>query len=93
MEELDSLRGFRLSSEQLTSWIISSTLGNLAPGLEVNMPALCLSSFVLQGESEDGIALLDRFFSFSIGGCEGTVDQIESLGRGKRIYPDYQYSA
>jgi hypothetical protein len=50
------------------------------------MPALSLSSLVLQGESEDGIALLDRVFSFSIGGCEGAVDQIEGLRRGERIY-------
>lgn len=56
------------------------------------MPALCFSGFVLQGESEDGIALFDCIFSLGIGGCEGAVYQVESLRRGECIYLDNQYS-
>jgi hypothetical protein len=51
------------------------------------MPALCLSSFVLQGEAKDGIALFDRVFSFSVGGRQSAIDHVEGLGRGKRVYP------
>jgi hypothetical protein len=51
----------------LTIRILPKTLRNFTICLKVNMPALCLSSLILQGESEDGIALLDRIFSFGIG--------------------------
>ncbi len=64
----------------LTSWLLAESLNNLTLVLEVDVPALSLTSLVLQGESEDGVAGLDGVLASGIIGLEGLVDDIESLG-------------
>jgi hypothetical protein len=49
------------------------------------VPALRLTSLILQSKSEDGATLLDGIFSFGIGGCERGIDSIESLRGGEGI--------
>lgn len=66
-----------------TSRFISKTLGDLALGLEIDVPAVGLAGLVLEGEGEDGVALLDGVLTLGVGGGEGCVDGIEGLGGGE----------
>jgi hypothetical protein len=56
------------------------TLSSLSILLEIDVPALGLTSLVFQGESEDGGTLLDGIFPLGIVGLEGVVDKIKGSG-------------
>ena len=49
------------------------------------MPTLLLAFFILQGEREYSIALLDRVFSFGIVRLEGAVNGIKRNGRREGV--------
>ena len=61
---------------------LAKTLTDLTGLLQVNVPALGLASLVLQGESEDGTALLDGILAIGLRRVESLVDGVE--GRGGR---------
>ena len=52
-------------------------LRHLSLLLQVYIPALRLAFLVLERESEDGVAFLDRILAFGFVGLEGLVDKIE----------------
>lgn len=66
-----------------TSWLISQTRGDFSLVSEVDVPALGLAGLILQGEGEDGIALLDGVLALSIITLESAVDELEGLGGGE----------
>lgn len=59
----------------------SSALANGAGLLQVHVPAVLLALCVLDGEAEDGAALLDGVLALGIV-LEGVGDQVESGRRG-----------
>ena len=63
-----------------TSWLLAQSLCDGTLLLEVDVPALGLTSLVLQGESEDGVGALQGALAGGIIGLEGVVNGIESLG-------------
>ncbi len=65
-----------------TCWLLSETLSHLALVLEVDMPALRLSGFVLQRKCKHSVSLLDSVLAVCIGRLEGLVDSVEGL-RGR----------
>jgi hypothetical protein len=69
----------------ITRWLLSQTLCNTSLVLEIDVPAIGFSGFVLQCESEDGVCLLHGIFSLSIGRSQSSVDIVESLRRGESI--------
>ncbi len=71
---------------ELTIGLGAKTLGDLASLLEVDVPALGLTSSVLQGEGEDGVTLLDGILAVGIGGVQGLVDGIKGSGGRELVY-------
>lgn len=66
-----------------TSWLRGQSLEYLALLLQVDVPALCIASLVLQSESVDTVASLHGILSLGIGGLENAVERVEDLRRGK----------
>lgn len=65
--------------------ILRSTLAYLTLLLEVQVPALFLALVVLQGESDDGLGLVDSVFALSSIALESGVDRVESSGGGESV--------
>lgn len=49
------------------------------------MPALGLAGGVLEGECEDGVALLDGVLLVRLAGVQSVIDGIEGRGRRKLV--------
>ena len=76
-----------------TSWLLAESLADGSLLLEVDVPALGLTSLVLQGESKDSVGSLEGALAGGIIGLEGLVDGIESLGGWERSYDGSQWLA
>lgn len=63
--------------------LLAEALGDLAGALEVEVPGSGLASLVLEGEGEDGTALLDGSLALVLRGVQDGVDGIESRGGGE----------
>lgn len=50
------------------------------------MPAVGVAGLVLEGEGEDGLALLDGVLALGVAGGEDGVDGVEGRGRGELVY-------
>ena len=72
-------------SGQPTRRLLCQALGNSARALEVDGPALGLAGGVLEGEGEDGVALLQGILAVGLAGVEGGVDGVEGRRRGELV--------
>lgn len=66
--------------------LVAEALGDLTGVLEVEVPRSGLASLVLDGEGEDGTALLDGVLALVLRAVEDSVDGIESRGGGELVY-------
>jgi hypothetical protein len=53
--------------------------------LEINIPRVCLGSWVLERKGEDGAALFDRVFTVRVRSGKGARDLVKGGGRGERV--------
>lgn len=60
-------------------------LGHLSFLYEIDIPVVRLTFFILQGKSENGIALLNSVFPLGDVGLEGAIDGIEGGGGGESV--------
>lgn len=72
----------RRDKKKRTGGLLAETLGDLALLLEVEVPALSLAGGVLEGEGEDGTALLDGVLTVGVVGQSG-VDLVKGGGGGE----------
>lgn len=78
-------RGRREKGLKRTGRLGAGAGGDLARLLEVDVPALGLAGLVLEGEGEDGVALLDGVLAVLGAGVEGRGDGVESDGGGELV--------
>ena len=74
-----------MAAGQPTSRLLAQALGNGARVLEVDVPAVGLAGGVLEGEGEDGVALLQGVLAVGLAGVESGVDRLEGLGGGELV--------
>lgn len=66
-----------------TGGLLAKTLADLAGVLEVEVPAGGLAGLVLEGESEDGVGLLDGILAVGFAGVESLVHEVEGSRGGE----------
>ena len=76
-----------------TSWLLAESLSDGSLLLKVDVPAIGLTSLVLQGESKDGVGSLKGTLAGGIIGLESLIDGIESLGGWERSCNGSQWLA
>lgn len=81
MQKVTSNEGSE-EKQKHTGGLLAETLGDLALLLEVEVPALGLAGGVLEGEGEDGAALLDGVLAVGVRG-ESLVDLVKGGGGGE----------
>lgn len=70
---------------KLTSRLLPQPLADNTLLLQVNVPAGRLAGLVLEGEGEDGLALLDGVLALGVG-LEGVGDGVEGGGGGEFLW-------
>lgn len=66
-----------------TGGLLAKTLADLAGVLEVEVPAGGLAGLVLEGESEDGVSLLDGVLAVGFAGVDSLVHEVEGSRGGE----------
>jgi len=74
------------SCQKPTGRLLAKALADGALVLKVDVPALSLTSGVLEVEGKDGVALLDSVLAVGLAGVEGVVDGVESRRRGELVW-------
>lgn len=69
-----------------TVGLLASALADGTLLLQVDVPALGLTSLVLEGEGKDGAALLDGVLAVGLASREGRADLVEGSGGGELVY-------
>lgn len=78
-------RGRREKVLKRTGRLGAGAGGDLARLLEVDVPALGLAGLVLEGEGEDGAALLDGVLALGVARGKSGVDGVEGGGGGEVV--------
>jgi hypothetical protein len=73
------------TAAERTSRLLADTLADSAFVLQVDVPALGLAGGVLEGEGEDGVALLHGILAVGLAGVQGLVDLVEGRGGGELV--------